>query len=68
MVKKSILDCEKDNEKLLEWAKARQREDLISRKETLSFRWADFKKNLLTTPNGIVEVATGELLNIPGLR
>lgn len=26
------------------------------------------KKDLLTTPNGIVEVATGELLDIPGLE
>lgn len=68
VVKKSKLDFEKDNDKLLEWAKANQREDLISRKETLSFKWADFKKNLLTTPTGIVEVATGELLNIPGLE
>ena len=68
VIKKSKLDFEKDNEKLLEWAKAHQREDLISRKETLSFKWADFKKNLLTTPNGIVEVATGELLDIPGLE
>ena len=68
VVKKSKLDFEKDNDKLLEWAKANQREDLISRKETLSFKWADFKKNLLTTPTGIVEVATGELLDIPGLE
>lgn len=68
VVKKSKLDFEKDNEKLLEWAKANQRDDLISRKETLSFKWADFKKNLLTTPTGIVEVATGELLDIPGLE
>ena len=68
VVKKSKLDFEKDNEKLLEWAKANQRDDLIGRKETLSFKWADFKKNLLTTPCGIVEVATGELLDIPGLE
>ena len=68
VVKKSKLDFEKDTDKLLEWAKANQRDDLISRKETLSFKWADFKKNLLTTPTGIVEVATGELLDIPGLE
>ena len=68
VIKKSKIDFEKDNAKLLEWAKANQREDLISRKETLSFKWADFKKNLLTTPTGVVEVATGELLNIPGLE
>ena len=68
VVKKSKLDFEKDNDKLLEWAKANKRDDLISRKETLSFKWADFKKDLLTTPNGIVEVATGELLDIPGLE
>ena len=57
-----------DIDKLLEWAKTHEREDLITRKETLSFKWADFKKNLLTTPSGIVEVATGELLDIPGLE
>lgn len=68
IVKKSKLDFEKDTDKLLEWAKAHEREDLITRKETLSFKWADFKKNLLTTPSGIVEVATGELLDIPGLE
>lgn len=68
VVKKSKLDFEKDIDKLLEWAKIHEREDLITRKETLSFKWADFKKNLLTTPNGIVEVATGELLDIPGLE
>lgn len=68
VVKKAKLDFEKNNDKLLEWAKTNQRDDLISRKETLSFKWADFKKDLLTTPNGIVEVATGELLDIPGLE
>ncbi len=68
VVKKAKLDFEKNNDKLLEWAKANQRDDLISRKEALSFKWVDFKKDLLTTPNGIVEVATGELLDIPGLE
>jgi len=68
VVKKSKLDFEKDSDELLKWAKAHNREDLISRKETLTFKWADFKKDLLTTPNGIVEVATGELLDIPGLE
>ncbi len=68
VVKKTKLDFQKDSDELLKWAKANNREDLISRKETLSFRWADFKKDLLTTPNGIVEVATGELLDIPGLE
>ena len=68
VVKKSKLDFQKDSDELLKWAKKNNREDLISRKETLTFRWADFKKDLLTTPNGIVEVATGELLDIPGLE
>ena len=68
VVKKSKLDFQKDSDELLKWAKKNNREDLISRKETLSFRWADFIKDLLTTPNGIVEVATGELLDIPGLE
>lgn len=44
VVKKSKLDFEKDNDKLLEWAKVNQRDDLISRKETLSFKWADLRK------------------------
>ena len=68
VVKKSKLDFQKDSDELLKWAKTNNREDLISRKETLTFRWADFKKDLLTTPNGIVEVTTGELLDIPGLE
>ncbi len=68
IVKKSKLDFSKDNEALLQWAQENSREELISRKETLSFKWADFKKNLLTTPSGIVELATGELLDIPGLE
>ncbi len=68
MIKKAKLDFSKDNEALLKWAQENRREELISRKETLSFKWADFKKNLLTTPNGIVELATGELLDIPGLE
>lgn len=38
VVKKSKLDFKKNNDKLLEWAKANQREDLISRKEILTFK------------------------------
>lgn len=68
IIKKSKLDFSKDNEALLKWAQANNREELINRKEVLSFKWADFKKNLLTTPNGIVAVDTGEVLDIPGLE
>ena len=68
IVKKSKLDFEKDNEALLKWAQENNRDELINRKEVLSFKWADFKKELLTTPSGIVEVATGEVLDIPGLE
>lgn len=68
VVKKSKLDIEKDSDELLKWAQANNREELINRKEVLSFKWADFKKNLLTTPNGIVAVDTGEVLDIPGLE
>ena len=68
VVKKSKLDIEKDSEELIKWAQENNREELINRKEVLSFKWADFKKNLLTTPNGIVAVNTGEVLNIPGLE
>ena len=68
VVKKSKLDIEKDSEELIKWAQENNREELLNRKEVLSFKWADFKKNLLTTPNGIVAVDTGELLDIPGLE
>ena len=67
VVKKPREDFEKDNDKLLEWAKANGREELIVRKEVLSFKWADFKKNLLSTPSGIVDLETGEALDIQGL-
>ena len=68
VVKKSKLDIEKDSDELIKWAQKNNREELINRKEVLSFKWADFKKNLLTTPNGIVAVDTGEVLDIPGLE
>ena len=68
VVKKSKLDIEKDSDELLKWAQENNREELINRKEVLSFKWADFKKNLLTTQNGIVAVDTGEVLDIPGLE
>ena len=68
VIKKSKLDIEKDSDELLKWAQENNREELISHKEVLSFKWADFKKNLLTTPTGIVDVATGEVLDILGLE
>ena len=68
IIKKAKMDFSKDNEALLKWAQENNREELINRKEVLSFKWADFKKELLTTPSGIVEVATGEVLDIPGLE
>lgn len=68
VIKKAKLDFEKDSDKLVEWAKENHKEELISRKEVLSFKWADFKKNLLTTPTGIVAADTGEVLDIPGLQ
>ena len=67
VVKKSKLDFEKDNDKLLEWAQMNDRNDLINKKEILSFKWADFKKDLVPTEDGIVYVETGELLDIEGL-
>ncbi len=68
VVKKPKIDIDKDSDELIKWAKENNREELINRKEVLSFKWADFKKTLLTTPNGIVAVDTGEVLNIPGLE
>lgn len=68
VVKKPKLDFEKDIDKLLEWAKASNRDELISCKEVLSFKWADFKKRLVPTDCGIVDVETGETLEIDGLH
>ena len=67
VVKKARLDFEKDGDKLLEWAKENNRDELINRKEVLSFKWADFKKRLVPTDCGIVDVETGETLEIEGL-
>ena len=67
VVKKAKLDFEKDTDKLLKWAKDNNRDDLITKKEVLSFKWADFKKDLVPTENGIIYVETGELLDIEGL-
>lgn len=67
VVKKPKLDFEKDGDKLLEWAKANSRDELINRKEVLTFKWADFKKRLVPTDCGIVDVETGETLEIDGL-
>ncbi|MBU3810935.1 MAG: host-nuclease inhibitor Gam family protein [Candidatus Niameybacter stercoravium] len=67
VVKKARLDFEKDGDKLLEWAKENNRDELINRKEVLSFKWADFKKRLVPTDCGIVDVETGETLEIDGL-
>jgi|GEM_PF-5803748 len=68
VVKKARLDFEKDGDKLLEWAKENNRDELINRKEVLSFKWADFKKGLVPTDCGIVDVETGETLEIDGLH
>ena len=67
VVKKAKVDFEKDTNKLLEWAQANSREDLINKKEILSFKWADFKKNLMITDEGIIDGETGELIEIDGL-
>ncbi|WP_410497057.1 host-nuclease inhibitor Gam family protein [Cellulosilyticum sp. ST5] len=67
VVKKAKLDLEKDIDKLLVWAQMNGRNDLINKKEVLSFKWADFKKDLVPTEDGIVYVETGELLDIEGL-
>ena len=68
VVKKARLDFEKDGDKLLEWARENNRDELINRKEVLTFKWADFKKRLVPTECGIVDVETGETLEIDGLH
>ena len=67
VVKKSKLDFEKDATKLLEWAQSNNRTDLINKKEVLSFKWADFKKNLVIEDENIIDTQTGEMLEIDGL-
>ncbi len=67
VVKKAKVDFEKDATKLLEWAKENQREDLINKKEVLSFKWAEFKKNLTIVEDSIIDAETGEMLEIDGL-
>lgn len=67
VVKKAKLDFEKDTDKLLVWAQMNSRNDLINKKEVLSFKWADFKKDLVPTEDGIIYVETGEVLGIEGL-
>ena len=67
VVKKSKLDFEKDTTKLLEWAQKNSREDLINKKEVLSFKWADFKKNLVIEDEHIIDTQTGEMIVIDGL-
>lgn len=68
VVKKARLDFEKDADKLIEWAQTNNRDELINRKEVLTFKWADFKKRLVPTDCGIVDVETGETLEIDGLN
>ena len=68
IVKKAKLDFEKDADKLLVWAQMNGRNDLINKKEVLSFKWADFKKDLVPTEDGIIYVETGEILDIKGLN
>ena len=48
VVKKSKLDIEKDSDELLKWAQANNREELINRKEVLSFK---FQERGLTPPS-----------------
>lgn len=67
VVKKARVDFEKDTAKLLEWAQSNKRDELINKKEVLSFKWADFKKNLVIEDQSIIDTQTGEMLEIDGL-
>lgn len=66
VMKKAKLDFEKDTDKLLVWAQMNGRNDLINKKEVLSFKWADFKKDLVLTEDGYMwsrMKTTGKKLN-----
>jgi phage host-nuclease inhibitor protein Gam len=61
-----------DKEKMLEWASAAGKDEFIEKKESLSFKWADFKSHLdVVSVDGepcIVDRDTGEILTLSGLE
>ena len=63
---KTKLDFEQDKEKLLQYAKDNNLDDLIKISE--SFAWAEFKKKLTIQGNSILNKETGEVLEIEGLK
>lgn len=66
-VKKAKGDYDKDLDKLLDWARANGREDLIETRETHRFKWAEFKATLSIQTNSVIDRETGEVLVIDGL-
>lgn len=66
-VKKPKGDYDKDLDKLLGWARTKGREDLIERKETYRFKWAEFKTTLSIQADSVIDKETGEVLLIDGL-
>ena len=67
VIKKATQTIDYDKSKLLAWAEEKGMDGLIATKETKDFKWADFKKQLAVTDGGIVDIETGELVNIEGL-
>lgn len=60
-----------DREKLLQWAKENNKNELINIKIKEDFRWAEFKVNLEVTELAdglhIIDTSTGEMIELEGL-
>lgn len=63
--KKSTVTFNYDKKKLLDYAEKEKLKDLI--KVTKDFKWADFKKQLEIKDNEIINIETGEIIDIDGL-
>ena len=67
VVKKATKKFKNDNKAILEAIKE-EREDLVKEKVTTSLDWASFKKELNIIGNQIINITTGEVVEIEGLE
>lgn len=64
-MKKEVITFDYDKAKLLEYAETEELEDLI--KVTKEFKWVEFKKILEIKGNSIINIDTGEIIEVKGL-
>lgn len=67
VIKKESKKIAHNDKKLLEWAIENKEEEYIKRKETLSFDYTSFKKDLKIDNDKIINLNTGEVVEIDGL-